>query len=67
MRVVALGGDYDRPSFLDNRMTPSFWQRFGTAIVLGSLILLFAGLMVYASATEEIDQGNDKPMGVVQR
>ncbi|MES2055161.1 MAG: hypothetical protein V4564_04405 [Pseudomonadota bacterium] len=48
-------------------MTPSFWQRFGTAIVLGSLILLFAGLMVYASATEEIDQGNDKPMGVVQR
>ncbi|QNQ08286.1 hypothetical protein [Sphingomonas alpina] len=48
-------------------MKPSFWQRFGTAIVLGSLLLLFVGLMIYGNATEEIQQGNDKPMGVVQR
>ncbi|WP_152616449.1 hypothetical protein [Sphingomonas sp. ERG5] len=46
-------------SFLGNRTTPSFWQCFGTAIVLESLILLFAGSMVYASVTEEIDQGSD--------
>jgi hypothetical protein len=52
---------------LDNRMKPSFWQRFGTVIVLGGLILLFVGLMVYGNATEEIEQGNDKFMGVPQR
>ncbi|MGH6613756.1 hypothetical protein [Sphingomonas sp.] len=48
-------------------MKPSFWQRFGTVIVLGGLILLFVGLMVYSNATEEIEQGNDKFMGVPQR
>ncbi len=43
-------------------MKRSFWDRFGAAIILGSILALFAGLMIYGNATEEIERGNDRPM-----
>jgi hypothetical protein len=43
-------------------MKRSFWNRYGAAIILGSILVLFAGLMAYGNATEEVPQGDDKPM-----
>ncbi|MGY4397317.1 uncharacterized membrane protein YidH (DUF202 family) [Sphingomonas sp. UYAg733] len=43
-------------------MKRGFWNRFGSAIILGSILVLFAGLMIYGNATEEIERGNDRPM-----
>jgi hypothetical protein len=44
-------------------MKRSFWDRYGAAIILGSILLLFAGLMAYATATEEVEQGYARGMG----
>ncbi len=52
-RVESTGGQ---------KMKRSFWDRYGAVIILGSILVLFAGLMIYGSATQEIERGNDRPM-----
>jgi hypothetical protein len=53
-RVESTGGQ---------KMKRSFWDRYGPVIVLGGILALLVGLLIYGNATQEIEQGYDRPMG----